>query len=121
MTRFPNRPAPDAVADVGFLTTREGGRQNPVRSGYRCSHDMGVLANGQAILNDAEHVFDGEGLAVLGATRRSRMRFLALEYQFGRLHAGLVFTLCEGAKIVGHGTIVEIIDARLRSADGDPN
>ena len=103
------------------MTPEEGGRQGPVKSGYRCAHDMGVVANGQAILNDAEHVFRHDEWTALGHAWQSQMRFLAPEYQYARLYPGLGFTLQEGTKIVDCGTIIEIIDARMRRADGESN
>jgi translation elongation factor EF-Tu-like GTPase len=100
----------DIEAEITFLTTAEGGRQGPVRTGYRAAHDFGV--NGT--LNDALHEYIGKEWVPLGETVTARLWFLAAEFQIGRLYDGFEFTVQEGSKIVGRGRVTKILNEALR-------
>lgn len=113
MTSFRNRPNPDFIAEVRFLPAEEGGRQGPVHTGYRADQDFGVLDNGVHVLNGGEHVFQATEWLQLGEVAMADVRMVVPEYQFGRLSEGFTYTIQEGARVVGHGKIVEIIDQRM--------
>ena len=103
---------PDIEAEVKFLTTAEGGRHTPVRTGYRPNHDMGRTDE----TNDAMHEFAGMDVVPLGKSVLSRMRFLAPERQNGRLHVGMQFTIQEGSKIVGRGRILHVLNKAMKAS-----
>jgi len=68
------------------------------------------------MLNSAEHVFQASEWLQLGELAIADVRLLVPEYQFGRLSEGFTYKIQEGAHVVGHGKIVEIIDQRMRRA-----
>ena len=108
---FTNRP-PDIEAEITFLSTEQGGRQAPVTSGYRPNHDFAL--NG--ILNDALHEYLDCELVSPGQTARAQMWFLVPQYHEGRLYPGFRFTVQEGSRIVGYGTVTRIINPALQDS-----
>jgi hypothetical protein len=65
--------------------------------------------------NDAVHEYVGCESLAPGATATANMWFLRPEFQEGRLHPGLEFTVQEGGRVVGHGIITDVINEVLRS------
>jgi len=104
-----NRP-PDIEAEISFLPTEKGGRRSAALSGYRPTHDFGLGGT----LNDAAHEYIECEAVQPGQTANANMWFIAPEYQEGRLSAGFKFTVQEGSHIVGHGTIIKVVNALLR-------
>lgn len=98
-----------------FLAADRGGRAKPVRSGYRQSHGFGI----DGMLNDAHHEYVGVESVQPGSTVRGELWLLAPELQAGRLSPGFAFTVPEGARVVAHGVVVEVVDAALRHAPDD--
>ena len=101
---------PDIEADVCFLTTSNGGRQTPCRSGYRCPANMGV----EGTFNDVLTEFVGRELVAPGECARTKLWFLFPEYQRGRLHEGFQSTLHEGAKLVATAQVTSVLNPVLR-------
>lgn len=95
-------------AEVVFLTTAEGGRINPPLTGYRPDHNFGLDT-----LNCAQHEYPENTLVEFGKPVLTKMRLLAPEFQSNRLYIGFKFTVQEGGRIVGNGTITKIIDETL--------
>jgi hypothetical protein len=116
--RYEIKFEPKIIAEIRLLRSDEGGRSGPVRSGYRRSHDFGDVYEGAPNLNDTAHDFEGDTSLQLGERRRSRMRFISPELQFGRLFEGFRLTLHERTKLVGHGTVVAIVDSRMKKNNG---
>jgi translation elongation factor EF-Tu-like GTPase len=104
-----NRP-PDIEAEISFLATSLGGRQQPAMSGYRPTHDFGVAGT----LNDAAHEYIGTESAAPGQTVKANLWFLSPEYQQGRLSVGFSFSVQEGSRVVGHGVVTKIINPILQ-------
>ena len=105
---LPSRP-PDVQAEITLLPTEEGGRRTPAFSGYRPSHDLGVAG----MTNDAVHEYVGCASLPPGATATANMWLSRPEFQEGRLHPGLTFTVQEGGRIVGRGVITKVINEVL--------
>jgi translation elongation factor EF-Tu-like GTPase len=103
------RPA-DFEAEVAFLPTAQGGRESPARSGYRASHDFGL----EGALNDAAHEYVGCESVAPGQSASAKLWLLAPHYQQGRLYSGFNFTVQEGARVVGHGVVTNVINASLQ-------
>lgn len=106
----PSRP-PDLEAEISLLPAEQGGRRTPAVSGYRPSHDFNVPGT----LNDALHEYI-EGSLRPGDTGRALLWLLAPEAQAGRLHPGFEFTVQEGARIVGKGKVLRVLNATLQQA-----
>ena len=104
----------DIVAEIRLLPTADGGRKGPIMSGYRPSHDLGALYDGQPMLNDGMHELVGVERLFPGEIGLSRLRMPWPEAQFGRLDTGKTFTIQEGPKVIGHGTIIEVINPQMR-------
>jgi translation elongation factor EF-Tu-like GTPase len=100
---------PDIEAEVRFLSTEEGGKTIPCRSGYRPNHDFGI----EGALNDAHHDFPDGAEVRPGDTARSLMSFLDPEAQRGRLYEGFTFTVQEGRRVIGQGRITKVLNQDL--------
>ena len=103
---------PDIEAEISFLTTAQGGRQDSAFSGYRPNHNFGV----EGMLNDAVHEYLGCESVEPGQTAKANMWFLMVEYQEARLFPGFKFTVQEGERIVGYGVITKVINTTLQKA-----
>lgn len=101
---------PDIEADITYLSTEAGGKKNSVHSGYRPSHDFGI----EGTFNDGHHEYAVESIAP-GGTARAEIWLLAPERQVGRFSPGFRFTVHEGAHLVAHGVIVNVINTALAS------
>ena len=104
-------PPPDIEAKIRFLSIEEGGRSMPCKSGYRPNHDFGV----EGMLNDAVHTFIDKDRVAPGESVVAHLTFLSPEFQFGRLHEGFEFTVQEGARIVGRGRVLKVLNRALLS------
>jgi len=105
-------PPPDIEAEIRFVTTEEGGRRTPAKSGYRPHHDFGV----DGIQFDAVHTFVDRERVFPGETVTAMLSFMGTGYQdylAGRLHEGFEFTVQEGARIVGRGRITKVLNKAL--------
>lgn len=94
----------DVEAEITLLPTEHGGRASAVQSGYRPQfyydgHDW-----------DAIHSYPDGPEVRPGDTARVYLSFLSPNEHVGRLHAGKVFLLREGNRVVGYGTITRIVD-----------
>jgi hypothetical protein len=103
------RPA-DIEAEIKFFATSSGGRQGPARSGYRPPHNFG-LDDG---LCDAQHEYPDDHWVFPGRTARTLLWFLCPDRLRGRLFPGFTFTVQEGARVVGRGEIVRVMNEELR-------
>ena len=106
----PPHPA-DIEADITFLSAEAGGKSSSTRSGYRPTHDFGL----PDMFFGAVHEYVGVESVAPGATARAQLWLLAPECQVGRLVPGFKFTVLEGAHIVAHGVIVNVINSALRA------
>lgn len=100
---MPNRP-PDIEAQIYFLTTAEGGRNGPVRSGYRP----------QFVYDDhhwdAHQEYPEREWVELGETARALLWFLSPECHWGKVSPGMEFEIMEGSRVVGRGTVAAILN-----------
>jgi translation elongation factor EF-Tu-like GTPase len=92
-------------ATLDLLTSDRGGREGPILPGYRS------LARFEGVDRDFgfELDLDSKDLAP-GDTGTGRLSFWAGD-ELPELHNGQRFELREGARVVGHGTVVEPDDA----------
>jgi translation elongation factor EF-Tu-like GTPase len=96
--------SPDLEASIQFLSTAEGGMEQPICSGVRPNHDFG-LAEG---LNDAQHEYPNGHWARPGETVMALLWLLVPEMQRGRLHPGFQFKVQAGPRIIGVGTVTAV-------------
>lgn len=94
----------DLIADITLSSGLERGRW----SGWRPNNDFGLPDH-----NDAHIEFAGGGGVQPGDTGRAEMWLLAPELQTGRLHEGFKFVLYEGARLVAHGVLVQVLRTDL--------
>ena len=97
---------PDIEASVTFVPRDQGGRHawvmpREVRYIPQCRYQ------GQSW--DTIHEYPDVEYARPGDTVRAFLRFLLPEQQLGRLQEGMSFEVCEGAKVVAHGTVTKIL------------
>jgi RNAse (barnase) inhibitor barstar len=101
---------PDLDAVIGALATDTGGRKSPMVTGYRPSHDFRVPGE----LNDGMHECPEVGRVSPGETGRANIWLLDPDRQVGRLFAGFLFSVQEGARVVGNGRILQVLNSRLQ-------
>lgn len=101
---------PDLRAEIHFLTAGDGGRSSSVMSGYRPDHNFG---HPDGEINGAVREYDDGGWIVPGASTSARMQLIAPERNARRLFVGMAFTVQEGAQIVAHGRILEVLNPSL--------
>jgi len=99
----------DAEAQIAFLSTAEGGRKNPVKTGYRPQfyydgHNWDAIQT----FPDREWVYPGE-------TVIAYIAFLSPEHHRGKLHPGKEFELREGLQIVATGIVTKLVELEIRS------
>jgi len=109
-SKYVKRPA-DIEAKISYLTTEEGGRRGPVKSGYRPNHDFG-LSEG---LCDAVHEYPNNEWVQPGESIQAFIWFFTPELQVGRLNKGFEFKVQEGAHVVATGKILKVINMELRN------
>ena len=79
-------------------------------SGYRPNHNFGLSGE----LNDAVHTYPENSLVHPGEEARAFLSLAAPDRQLGRLYPGFTFTVQEGGRVVGNGSIVSVLNAKLR-------
>ena len=96
-------------ARLRLLATEDGGRRGPLLArDYRPTWDLGTtwrgapcLCDGRVLLDDVPVAPGGEGLA--------RIEPLVPEH-WAEMRPGRCLTMQEGARVVGHATILELVD-----------
>lgn len=101
---------PDLLANISLLSTEQGGRVGPAKSGYRPSHDFGL----EGTFNDAAHEYLGRDWLAPGESCAAHVYLFVPEAQVGRLYEGFQFAVHEGRKVVGMGVVLKVLNAALR-------
>ena len=102
----------DIEAKVYALSISEGGRLNPLLSGYRPCHDFGK--NGE--LNDGMHEYPDGGTIRMGESGRAFIWLLSPDRNEALLRVGDTFTVQEGSRVIGRGTITALPNAKLQKS-----
>ena len=103
----------DFIANLKYFTTEEGGRVTPAKSGYRPQLHFAfesIITSGQQIFLDREWVCPGENI-------NAEITMPSPQFFENKLFEGLQFKFCEGAKIIGTGTILKIVNKKLIKAN----
>ncbi|MBB6111557.1 EF-Tu C-terminal domain-related protein [Mucilaginibacter lappiensis] len=99
----------DFIAELKYLTTEDGGRSTPAFSGYRPQVKFAfsdMQTSGQQIFLNKEIVYPGEDVL-------AEITIISTEIFAGKLYSGLSFEFREGARVIGNGKIVEILNKDL--------
>ncbi len=104
---MPKQYRRDILADITLLTSAEGGRATPALTGYRPQ-----LWYDQCGWSAIHEYIDTESV-VPGETARAFLTFVSPEPHIGKLYPQQTFVLCEGSRVIGSGTIIEILNPQL--------
>lgn len=99
----------DFIAELTYLTTQEGGRKSPAKSGYRphVKFDFDDMqTSGQQTFIDKEWVNPGEDAM-------AKIKILATDHFAHSLTEGMKFEFREGAHLIGTGQIKYIVNSKL--------
>ncbi|MCP3995479.1 MAG: hypothetical protein GY722_10495 [bacterium] len=100
-----NVMTPDALIEVRFLTTGEGGRSSPIEGDtYGCP----LIVNGRGF--DCRFVLKGSTRFDLGEIYRIEVKFLCADYALRELEEETEISLWEG-RIIAKGRIVKLFAA----------
>ncbi|WP_108809075.1 elongation factor Tu [Aquimarina spinulae] len=105
----------DFIAELEFLTTKQGGRKEYTKSGYRPHIEF---ENYSEYLTSGQQTYVGREIAEPGDNVTAEIAILGTEYFAKRLYENMEFKFCEGSRTIGYGKILEIINNDLKS---DPN
>jgi hypothetical protein len=103
--------SPDAEIRLHLLATDAGGRQGPIRSGYRPAHRVRT----DYLTTGIVHLI-GRELLEPGEESPAFVTFLGPEHYAGCLRTGQVVEIQEGRRIVGHATVIRVINPLLQAA-----
>lgn len=102
---------PELEAEIYYLTQNEGGRNTPVRNGYRGQ----FYYNGQDW--DAHQQFIETEWCNPGETVRVSMQMASPAYHVGKIKEGMEFEIREGLTTVGNGRVTQILREDFRYWD----
>jgi len=104
-------PGPHFRALLSLNSTEADGRLRPIESGFRTNFDLGVLGTH----NTVRIVFPSGNSLSPGHSDEALIYLVASDFQNGRLFVGMEFSMFEGSRLIGNGTILGIYDQRLCS------
>ena len=105
----------DFIAELQYLTTEQGGRKTPAKSGYRpqIKFDFDEMqTSGQQTFINKEWVNPGENV-------RAKIKILSPNHFAHTLTEGIEFQFREGATIIGTGKIEYIVNEKLEKPAGN--
>lgn len=109
----PQLSQPELEGEIYYLSEQEGGRRNPVASGYR----------GQFYYNgrdwDAPQTLINKELCYPGETVKVRLQTLSPNFHVGQFYVGQSFEIREGTKTVGRGKITQVLRTDFNYWDFD--
>jgi elongation factor Tu len=91
-------------AEIHFLAPEEGGRQTPIRCGYRPQ----FYYEGRDW--DAIYDYPGRQEVKPGETVMALLSFLSPDQHRGRVRPGLTFEVREGPRVVGTGKVLRVLE-----------
>ncbi|MBL1224470.1 hypothetical protein [Enterococcus sp. BWR-S5] len=99
----------DVEAEFRFLTTEEGGRKTPTKSGYRPDHLIKP-----DYLTCGRHTYYEKEWVALGETVLGTIKFIDPPSYRHSLEVGQRISFQEGARIVGYAKIIQIFNEDLK-------
>jgi translation elongation factor EF-Tu-like GTPase len=100
---------PHFIAQLKYLSPEEGGRITNAHSGYRPTIKFPFYFGMFSGIQN----FIGSDFVSPGQTINAEITLLNTEYFIGKLYEGLNFDFFEGARLIGHGIILELIHPEL--------
>ena len=100
----------DVRARVYYLPTEDGGRSNPIFSGYRPHLNCDGHWSAMHELIGVESVAPGEWANVY-------LTFICPSALIGKLKVGREYSLFEGSRVVGLALITEILELQKHASD----
>ena len=92
---------------ITLLSSESGGRNSPVRKGYSPNHNFGDETNREFYIGRLE-LSEEDSLAP-GESRELVIHFLSGQGLRENLTPGRSWRIQEGAKLVGEGTVLEVL------------
>ena len=96
--------ARDVEVELHFVPTDQGGKKNPVRSGYRPQ----FFYRGQDW--DAQHTYIDRDEVQPGDSVRAYLTFMSPDLHLGHISEGMPFMVREGQLVVAYGRVLRILD-----------
>ena len=100
---------PDFIAELQYLTPEQGGRVTPAFSGYRHA----VKFPFAEMQTSGRQIFIGVDKVEPGDTVTAEISIISVDFFARQLYVGLAFDFREGARIIGTGKIIEILNKEL--------
>lgn len=101
------------IATLTYRTTEQGGRSTPVfKTGYRPQIKFpfsDMQTSGQQTFIDKDIVFPGDAVT-------AEIQIISVEHFVNQLTEGMTFEFREASRVIGIGTIDQIINERLKKA-----
>jgi len=94
----------DIEVEIEFLRKEQGGRETPACTGYRSQ----FFYNGNDW--DAVHEYIGTETVTPGERVKAYVAFLSPQEHEGNVYPSMPFLIREGNRVVGFGTVLNIID-----------
>jgi len=94
-------------AEIEFVPAELGGRQTPVKTGYRGQFHY---SNEKYIAWDAIQDYPSQEWVNPGESVVALMRFASPEKHYKKIQKGMCFQIQEGDKIVANGTIERVFE-----------
>lgn len=103
------RNSPDFIATLRYRTAEEGGRAMPAHSGYRPQIKFGF----EEMQTSGQQVFIGKDTVRPGEAVTAEITMVSPHIFYGRLSCGMYFEFREGARVIGTGEIIELLNVEL--------
>ena len=100
---------PDFIAEIKYLSTDEGGRSTPIKSGYR-PHIKFPFSK---MMTSAQQKFINQDIVNPGETVNAEIMILSPNFFKHMLKVGMEFKVGEGSKIVANGKLIKILNSDL--------
>ncbi len=101
-------PGPFFRVELHLIPAEKGGRKHPLRDDYRPNWELGNTWLGEPMLHDGRVFLEDTTQLPPGRQGNARVEPLRPEY-WGGVGAGRVLAVQEGARMVGHATVLEVV------------
>ncbi|MFC0425629.1 hypothetical protein [Chryseobacterium scophthalmum] len=99
----------DFIAKIHLKKENEGGRQNYVKSDYRCQ----LVFNFDDYKTSARQIYIGTDYAFPGDIVNAEIDILSQAYFHAKLKAGMGFKLYENLQLIATGKIIKVVNEKL--------
>jgi len=103
---------PDFIAELKYLSAENGGRKTAAKTGYRPQIKFGFTEKQTSGIQN----FIGKDSVLPGEIVRAEIKVLSPHFFQNQLEIGMEFNFNEGAKIIGTGRVLEVVNQMLKRA-----